>query len=237
MSSQPPAAWLQGISGEWHGRQVLLVDATHIGRGSGCQVHLTNPQASRDHAVIRYAQGQYFLQDRGSLHGTMVNGQRVSATVLRDGDIISIAGSSFRFHLATHVRPKVAPAAQAPVVSSPAAPPAQLPPPEPAPHAMSADEYDRIQLRSLGLSKSYVGSAFLVLLLYWFLYLPGLILNIVYLNEAGRIQKASGVSPSGKGCLEALLFFYFWLPLSLFILAIVLGALGLINLSELLESL
>lgn len=101
---------------------------------------------------------------------------------------------------------------------------------------MTGDEFDRIGMRTLALTKSYVGVAFLTWFLYWLLYLPGLIMNIVYLQEANRIKQATGVTPSGKGCLDALLIFYVWIPLALGILALILAAVGAINLQDLLGS-
>src|SRR3990170_1531829 len=126
-----------------------------------------------------------------------------------------------------------------PVVPQPPAPqpPTSKPPPyPPAPSsgAMTGDEFDRIGMRTLALSKSYVGAAFLTWFLYWLLYIPGLIMNIVYLQEANRLRQATGVTPSGKGCLDALLVIYVWVPLAVGILALILAAVGAINLQDLL---
>jgi hypothetical protein len=194
--------------------------------------------ASRHHAVIRHAQGRYFLQDQGSTHGTSLNGRQVQAAALNDGDVIAIGSATFRFRLGQLAAPLV-PAP--PAVIQPQAPqPAPSQPPEkwPAPSkgAMTGDEFDRIGMRTLALTKSYVGVAFLTWFLYWLLYLPGLIMNIVYLQEANRIKQATGVTPSGKGCLDALLIFYVWIPLALGILALILAAVGAINLQDLLGS-
>lgn len=76
-------------------------------------------------------------------------------------------------------------------------------------------------------SKSYVGSACLTLLFYWIFYPVGLVLNFVYLSDAGNNERVSGRSPSGKGCLLSLLWWCFILPViftvGLLILAAVYG--------------
>ena len=69
-----------------------------------------------------------------------------------------------------------------------------------------------------------MGSAFLVWLLYYIgFYIIGLILNFMYLSEAKRIERETGISPSGKGCLSLLLFLHFWLPLLLLFLLLITG--------------
>lgn len=60
--------------------------------------------------------------------------------------------------------------------------------------------------RAVAGQRSFVNQAVVTLLLYWLcFYLPGLVANIVWLMEAGRVQRESGRAPAGKGCLHALL--------------------------------
>ena len=67
---------------------------------------------------------------------------------------------------------------------------------------------------AMAMQKSYVGTSCLLLfVLYPMFYLPGLIMNIVYLNEAKRIKKLAGIAPTGTGFLSFLLTLFFWLPL------------------------
>ena len=54
--------------------------------------------------------------------------------------------------------------------------------------------------------KSFVRASVFVFLLYWLLYIPGLVANIVWLRRALRIRKATGQSPAGFGCLNVLLW-------------------------------
>ena len=63
-----------------------------MGRGSNNDVHLSDPTASRNHALIRrLGDGNYYLVDMGSSNGTFVNGQRiVTPHALEDADQIQI---------------------------------------------------------------------------------------------------------------------------------------------------
>lgn len=54
-------------------------------------------------------------------------------------------------------------------------------------------------------NKSYISAAVLTLILYWIFWLPGLIVNVMYLNEASRNQQIGGEKLPGVGCLWLLL--------------------------------
>ncbi|MEW5870560.1 MAG: FHA domain-containing protein [Chloroflexota bacterium] len=74
-------------------------EALSIGQGPANRLQLSDPAAARLHATIRYAQGSWFLQDQGSGAGTYVNGQPITAVVLRDGDRIRIGGTEMVFRI------------------------------------------------------------------------------------------------------------------------------------------
>jgi len=59
--------------------------------------------------------------------------------------------------------------------------------------------------RALAGSKSYVSAAVITFVAYIFFWLPGLIFNIMYINDARRTQEIAGHSLPGVGCLWALL--------------------------------
>lgn len=67
----------------------------------------------------------------------------------------------------------------------------------------SYEEYQRIAMAG----RSFTGPAVLTLVLYFVLWIPGLVANIVFLHEATQIEHITGYSPPGKGCLIALLVF------------------------------
>ncbi|HUB34070.1 MAG TPA: SpoIIE family protein phosphatase [Bryobacteraceae bacterium] len=60
----------------------------HIGRHADNQLIIRDSRASRAHAQIVLENGDYWLEDCGSLHGTFVNGQRVTRAALRHGDTL-----------------------------------------------------------------------------------------------------------------------------------------------------
>ncbi len=59
-----------------------------IGRQPDNQLIIRDSRASRTHAHIVLENGQYWLEDCGSRHGTFVNGQRVTRAALRKSDTI-----------------------------------------------------------------------------------------------------------------------------------------------------
>lgn len=93
-------AMLRGTAGVLAGRTIQVQgDGITLGRSSENQVHVPDSQASRRHAVIRYAQGNYFLQDQQSTHGTLLNGQPIEASILNDGDLITIGETTLEFRV------------------------------------------------------------------------------------------------------------------------------------------
>lgn len=68
-------------------------------------------------------------------------------------------------------------------------------------------------------AKSYTSAAVLTFFLYLLFWIPGIIVNMIYLAEAKRMEKTAGVSLPGVGCL-------FWM-LALNVAGIVIGLLFL----------
>jgi len=92
-----------------------------IGRRSTNKVRLFDKAASRDHCIIGEADGQIALNDRGSRAGTYVQGERVTAHVLRGGDLVRIGGTILEFR-AEHATAKVRP----PKIAEPLVPPEEI---------------------------------------------------------------------------------------------------------------
>ena len=71
-------AYLSVRSGPEKGKQFPLDPARplHIGRGSNCDIMLTDPVSSRFHAVVFFEDGNWHLRDTSSRNGTHVNGQK-----------------------------------------------------------------------------------------------------------------------------------------------------------------
>ena len=78
----------------------LNVGATTIGRASDNDVVIDDETSSRQHAQIREDRGHFTLQDRGSLDGTYLNGEKIKGTItLQDGDRIGVGNAIFRFKI------------------------------------------------------------------------------------------------------------------------------------------
>ncbi len=62
--------------------------------------------------------------------------------------------------------------------------------------------------------RSYLNAAILTLILYVIGFgITGLVANLAYLSSAKRVENETGERPEGKGCLIALLWCFFWIPL------------------------
>ncbi len=65
-------------SGPEKGRQFSLDRdrPSHLGRGGGCEISLSDPSTSRFHAVVYFEDDGWHLRDTSSRNGTHVNGQK-----------------------------------------------------------------------------------------------------------------------------------------------------------------
>jgi pSer/pThr/pTyr-binding forkhead associated (FHA) protein len=68
-----------------------------IGRAGTSDLVLDNQLVSRSHAVIETVGDAVMLRDLQSHNGTFLNGERVTAVALRNGDEIRIGGQQIRF--------------------------------------------------------------------------------------------------------------------------------------------
>jgi hypothetical protein len=95
-----PRAWLEGVGGVMLGHTVMLTSPdTMVGRSTTCDVQVFDAKVSRRHFQIRYAQGAFFLQDQQSSRGTLINGRRVMAQKLQNGDRIDVGDTSMVFRI------------------------------------------------------------------------------------------------------------------------------------------
>lgn len=106
--STPPLAATGGGTGAvpspplyvMYGGQRMQVnkDRFIIGRGKqAVDLTIKDPNISRQHAMVEYSGGQYYVVDLGSTNGIEHNGQRISRKVLVEGDLIRICDHELRF--------------------------------------------------------------------------------------------------------------------------------------------
>ena len=105
-ASRPSLIWTFSAHLDWFGRTVpVRGDDLVIGR-SGADLDVDDRGVSRRHARIsRGTDGAWTLVDLGSTNGTFLNGARVRAARLEDGDEIRVgAATSFRFSTSQDAR-------------------------------------------------------------------------------------------------------------------------------------
>ena len=79
-----------------------LMPLTSFGRSPSNSIPINDTFASNDHAVVALRSGRWWLEDRKSTNGTLLNGIPIDqAVIITDGDIISIGQSHFRLELET----------------------------------------------------------------------------------------------------------------------------------------
>jgi pSer/pThr/pTyr-binding forkhead associated (FHA) protein len=69
-----------------------------IGRGKqSSDLTIKDPNVSRQHAMIEYLNGQYYIVDMGSTNGIEFEGQRIQRKAINDGDIFRVCDHELLF--------------------------------------------------------------------------------------------------------------------------------------------
>ncbi len=99
-----PASCLVVIYGQDLGRRYLL-DRPEMtaGRSASCELALDQDSVSRQHAVIKASAREVLIKDLGSTNGTYVNDELVTERVLKDGDLIKIGRTIFKYLAGTNI--------------------------------------------------------------------------------------------------------------------------------------
>ncbi len=85
-----------------HGTRVVALDGTTvIGRGVEADLQLHDTGVSRRHAELRRTPEGVEVHDLGSTNGTRVNGQRIAAATLTDGDVLTLGTSDLTYRAGT----------------------------------------------------------------------------------------------------------------------------------------
>jgi eukaryotic-like serine/threonine-protein kinase len=92
---------LKALEGPARGRIIYLDDpVTTIGRNDTNAVVLPGSDVSGRHAMIFFTEGlEWRIEDLGSTNGTLLNGSKVKAYALREGDKILIGAHLMLFSL------------------------------------------------------------------------------------------------------------------------------------------
>ncbi|MBW1807264.1 MAG: FHA domain-containing protein [Deltaproteobacteria bacterium] len=68
-----------------------------LGRAPDCHVVLPDQLVSRNHAAIEHREDGWYLVDQNSGNGTFLNDERISESLLYDGDLIQIGDAAITF--------------------------------------------------------------------------------------------------------------------------------------------
>jgi Protein of unknown function (DUF3662)/FHA domain len=93
----PRASSARGVLRGRQGDYQIADPVTVIGRSRRCDIVLTDPNVSRQHAEIRRQDNGFMLLDLGSTNGTRVNRRDVKQVVLQHGDRIELGTTEFLF--------------------------------------------------------------------------------------------------------------------------------------------
>jgi pSer/pThr/pTyr-binding forkhead associated (FHA) protein len=79
-------------------RHSITKDRFVIGRGKqSSDLTLKDPNVSRQHAMIEFQNGVYFMVDMGSTNGVEYNGQRIARKQIGEGDAFRICDHDLLF--------------------------------------------------------------------------------------------------------------------------------------------
>jgi pSer/pThr/pTyr-binding forkhead associated (FHA) protein len=94
-----PAAHGSTLSLVYQGeRYAITKDRFVIGRGKqSSDLTLKDPNVSRQHAMIEFQNGVYFMVDMGSTNGVEFNGQRIARKQIAEGDVYRICDHDILF--------------------------------------------------------------------------------------------------------------------------------------------
>ena len=82
-----------------HFVDLSLRSSVVIGRDKTCDVPIPDTNASRKHCEVHSLGGGCVVKDLHSKNGTCVNGAPISSWTLKDGDLINVGGTTFRYIL------------------------------------------------------------------------------------------------------------------------------------------
>jgi pSer/pThr/pTyr-binding forkhead associated (FHA) protein len=94
-----PAGHASTLSLVYQGeRYSITKDRFVIGRGKqSSDLTLKDPNVSRQHAMIEFQNGVYFMVDMGSTNGVEFNGQRIARKQIAEGDVYRICDHDILF--------------------------------------------------------------------------------------------------------------------------------------------
>jgi pSer/pThr/pTyr-binding forkhead associated (FHA) protein len=97
IKAEGPALVVRSGGGRAGEHFLLEKEQTSVGRSPECDVFLDDVTVSRRHALVVRRDGQFFIEDKGSLNGTFLNRRRIESGPLEDGDELQIGKYKLTF--------------------------------------------------------------------------------------------------------------------------------------------
>ena len=97
IKTEGPALVVRSGGGRAGEHFLLEKEQTSVGRSPDCDVFLDDVTVSRRHALVVRRDGQFFIEDKGSLNGTFLNRRRIESGPLEDGDELQIGKYKLTF--------------------------------------------------------------------------------------------------------------------------------------------
>jgi Domain of unknown function (DUF4388)/FHA domain len=95
---------------------MLEQEYTHVGRAQGNEISLPYPSISNRHCIFIHSGPDIVLRDLNSSNGTYVNGEIITETILRPGDLIQVGTVQIKFEAGVK-RPRLI-APEAPILKA-----------------------------------------------------------------------------------------------------------------------
>lgn len=97
-SQEGRALMLEVVAGPDRGRTLALDEhrPLSVGRTAECDLVLSDTRVSKVHALFRYKDGAWWVEDQGSTNGTHVNGRSVAAERVSEGDEVTLGLSTLK---------------------------------------------------------------------------------------------------------------------------------------------
>jgi FHA domain/zinc-ribbon domain len=97
LGAEGPALVVRSGGGRAGEHFVPQSERTTIGRSPDCDIFLDDVTVSRKHAVLVQKDGEFLIEDQGSLNGTFLNRRRIESGRLENGDELQIGKYKLSF--------------------------------------------------------------------------------------------------------------------------------------------
>jgi pSer/pThr/pTyr-binding forkhead associated (FHA) protein len=89
---------LVAVEGELDGEVFPVREGeSRLGRSESCEIQLPSEWISREHSKLKFQGGRFEIAPLSDQNPTFVNQERTAGTELKDGDLVKLGRTTFRF--------------------------------------------------------------------------------------------------------------------------------------------